>query len=124
MQDGIHLVGIYPCMERFGCSFEFQSQVLLFHIRLELAQEILDVLVQFAMLYMHTGGVQLFLLEIDQLSSQFGQSVRALDGRLQMIHALLRQLLGSADFVQWSLDEGERCTDVVCRMDEELNLLP
>ena len=123
MEDGIHLVGVYPTFYWSFRSYEGQLDVFIMAVRLERFRKIADVLVQVAFHYIDVGRVEFFLLEIYQFIGQLGKAIRASDGILQVLQTLVGECFGPADFAEGTLDECQRCTDVVCRMDEELYFL-
>ena len=123
VDNGVYLVPVYPSFQRFGSTFQSKSKLFFFCIRLERLQEILQVIVQFHLDDMQLGCIEFLFLEVYQPGSQLSQSVCILDGCLQVAQALFGQGFGTADFTQWSLDECQWSSDIVCRMNEELDFL-
>ena len=123
VQDDFQFVYVYPCFQRSVCTFECQADTLLHAVSSECLRELADVQVHVVLGYFDSRTVSFFSVEVNQFVGQFCQTVRVTDGALQVFLSLFGEFLGAAYFAERTFDKGQRRTDVMCRIDEELNLL-
>ena len=82
VQDRVYLVLVYPNVQWLAGGSDVQLNMLLLGKSQEGDNKLLHVAVQFAGCHADVGGISLFLLELNQLGSQFGEAVRVADSVL------------------------------------------
>ena len=123
MQNGVHLVHVYPSFQWTVGTFKCKENAFFPTIRSEHLCEVGDILVQVTQGYIDDRGVSFLFLEVDEFVGQFCQTICAADSILKVFFSLFGKLLRTADFTERTLDESQWRADVMCRIGEELNFL-